>query len=347
MVRIAVVTSHPPLSQGGHLVIAQALNRALREAGHEAAVLYTPEARFGRQASAYWRTWRSDVRKAHGGLPVDQVISLRFPSYAIRHARHVSWLNHRMREYYDLWDAFQPHLSWKNRLKEGLRRRAVHGIDTFLLRHNVERVFAQSKTIQTRLSRWGGIPSEVVYPPPPPRPYRCDAYGDYLFVISCLTPLKRIGLVVDALAHPDAAGVRCVIAGDGEDAVPLRARIARHGLDDRVHLVGRLEDRAVVDHFAGCRAVCFPPLREDYGFVTAEAFASRKAIVTCVDSGGPAELVQSGVSGLIAEPTAPALAAAIRTVMSDAALAERYGAAGHAVAAAMTWAETVERLVVV
>ena len=28
---------------------------------------------------------------------------------------------------------------------------------------------------------------------------------------------------------------------------------------------------------------CFPPLDEDYGFVTAEAFASRKAVITCRD----------------------------------------------------------------
>jgi len=36
----------------------------------------------------------------------------------------------------------------------------------------------------------------------------------------------------------------------------------------------------------------FPPFEEDYGFVTAEAFASGKAVITCRDSGGPAELVE-------------------------------------------------------
>ena len=42
--------------------------------------------------------------------------------------------------------------------------------------------------------------------------------------------------------------------------------------------------------YGRCRAVCFTPLNEDYGFVTAESFASRKPVVSCTDSGGPAWL---------------------------------------------------------
>ena len=55
--RIAVVTSSPPLVEGGHLVIARALVRALRDEGHIADVVVTPQNRFGRQASAYLATW--------------------------------------------------------------------------------------------------------------------------------------------------------------------------------------------------------------------------------------------------------------------------------------------------
>ena len=52
---IAVVTSSPPMAEGGHMVIARELTRALREAGHDAHIVVTPQNRFGRQASAYWR----------------------------------------------------------------------------------------------------------------------------------------------------------------------------------------------------------------------------------------------------------------------------------------------------
>ena len=44
----------------------------------------------------------------------------------------------------------------------------------------------------------------MLLPPPPPRPYRCDGYGDYIFAVSRLTPLKRLDLLIRALALPAA-----------------------------------------------------------------------------------------------------------------------------------------------
>src|SRR5689334_5062259 len=103
MAVVLVVTSSPPGVEGGHLVIARALERALRDAGHRAAVVTTPSSGFGQQASAYFANWATDVRKTSQGERVDQVITLRFPSFAVRHPNQVCWLNHTMREYYDLW----------------------------------------------------------------------------------------------------------------------------------------------------------------------------------------------------------------------------------------------------
>ncbi len=347
MARIVVATSTPPLTEGGHLVIARALVRALEEAGHHAGLVLTPQNRFGRQGAAYLATWLTDVGLTGEGARTDQVISLRFPSYALRHPVHVCWLNHRMREYYDLWERFRATLSWKNRVKEGLRRRLVHVADRYLLTRRVARVYAQSRTVQARLARWGGIAAEVLYPPAPPRSYRCDGYGDYILLVSRLTPLKRVDLLLDALARRPARGVRAVIAGDGEARAALAARAAALGLEGRVTFAGRLTDEALVAHLAKCRAVCFPPFDEDYGFVTVEAFAARKAVVTCRDSGGAAELVRDGVNGFVVDPTPDALADALARLADDAALAERLGAAGHAAAAELTWPRAVERLVIV
>jgi glycosyltransferase involved in cell wall biosynthesis len=341
--RVAVVTSSPPLTEGGHLVIARALVEALRECGHHAGLVVTPQNRFGRQASAYLATWLTDLGDSPHG-PIDQVISLRYPSYAIRHPAHVCWLNHTMREYYDRWESFSAGLSPLAKVKEGIRRRAIHATDGYLLRHRVTRVVAQSDTIRQRLARYLHVPSAVLHPPAPPRAYRCDAYGDYLFAVSRLTPLKRVDLLLKALAEPAAVGVRCVIAGDGEQAADLQALSARLGLAGRVRFAGRISEAELVDYLARCRAVCFPPLDEDYGFVTVEAFASSKAVVTCRDSGGPAELVRDGQNGLVCEPAPAALASALSQVMEDRTRAIRMGEAGRATVAPMTWPAAVETL---
>jgi len=249
-----------------------------------------------------------------------------------------------MREYYDLWDRFQATLSWKARVKERVRRAAIHRVDTYLLTRRVVRVFAQSATIQRRLRRFGNIPSEVLYPPAPPRPYRCDSYGGELFAVSRFTPLKRIDLLVRALAEPSAAGVRCTIAGDGEEAARIRRLVRDLGLESRVTVPGAVDSAALVSHLASCRAVVFPAFEEDFGLVTVEAFASGKAVITCRDSGGPAELVRDGESGLICDPTPASLATALARLASDQGLAERLGAGAAATSGEISWPKTVDRL---
>ncbi len=163
-------------------------------------------------------------------------------------------------------------------------------------------------------------------------------------MVSRLTALKRADLLLEALARPEAAGIRAVMAGEGEERERLLANIARLGLANRVTLTGRLSDDQLLDHLARCRVVCFPPLQEDYGFVTTEAFRSHKAVVTCRDSGGPAELVEDGVSGVICEPTPAALAGALAHVMIRDGVAERMGRAAFAAGVRLNWADAVRAL---
>jgi glycosyltransferase involved in cell wall biosynthesis len=341
--RIAVVTSSPPMAEGGHLVIARSLVQALQEAGHGADLVVTPQNRFGRQGAAYLATWLTDLGEAAGGR-IDQVISLRYPSYAVRHEKHVCWLNHTMREYYDLWDAFSGGLSPQGRLKERVRRTLVHAADRYLLTHNVDRLFTISRTVKARLAIWPSLEATVLYPPAPQRAYRCERYGDFIFMVSRLTPLKRAAMLVEALATDEGAGLKAVVAGDGEERDRLARLIADRNLSDRVTLVGAVSSSDLLHYLAHCRAVCFPPRDEDYGFVTVEAFAARKAVVTCSDSGGPAELVEDGVHGFVCEPTPQALAVRLRQLTDDSALAERLGTQAHARGATITWADTVRQL---
>jgi glycosyltransferase involved in cell wall biosynthesis len=186
-----------------------------------------------------------------------------------------------------------------------------------------------------------------LYPPPPVRPYRCEAYGDYVFMVSRLTPLKRADLLVRALATPQGRGIRAVIAGDGEERGRLHALVAQLGLADRVALTGPLTDAALLEHLARCRIVCFPPVQEDYGFVTVEAFASAKAVVTCTDSGGPAELVADNERGYVCVATPEALAAALDRSMQDRVAAERMGASALAFVSRLTWTDTIRALTAV
>lgn len=347
MARVLVVTSAPPLTEGGHLVLARALVRALEECGHQAGLVTTPSNRFGRQGPAYLANWLTDVGMTGTGERVDQIITLRFPSYAVRHPEHVCWLNHTMREYYDQWPQWSGRLSPQGRLKETARRTLIRAADTYFFKRHVRRLFTISAAVRDRLARWNGVAAEVLHPPPPPRPYRCDGYGDYLFFASRLTPMKRVDLVLRALAEPSAQSIRCVIGGDGEDRPRLASLAQELRIESRVTFTGALSEPALLDHLARCRAVVFPPLDEDYGFVTVEAFSASKPVITCTDSGGPLEFVRDGENGLIVEPTPAAMAAAFARVMDAPSTVEQMGVRARESVGLMTWPAAVKKLVIV
>ena len=236
MALLAIVTSSPPGVEGGHLVIARALAAAARASGHDAHLVVTPDLGFGRFTASYVANWRTDVSHVDG-RPVDQVISLRYPSFAVRHPAHVCWLNHTIREYYDLWPRFANSISRRARAKERVRRAILHAVDGWLLAHNVSEVVAQSHTVARRLAAELGVKADVLYPPPPPSRYRCETYGDYVFTVSRLTPLKRVDLLVRAMAEPTACHIKAVVAGDGESRARLEALARSLGIADRKSVV--------------------------------------------------------------------------------------------------------------
>jgi len=341
---ICVVTSDVPMVHGGHRVIADSLVTALQQAGCEAGVVYTAQNRFGRQLSAYLSTRLMDVGMTGDGKTVDGVISMRFPAFAVKHPNHICWLNHRMREYYDLWSDFYDSIgSFKNRVKESIRRKLIWMADDYFLRHHVKKMFAQSETIRDRLRQWGGIEAEVLYPPAPVRPYRHEGYENYIFCVSRLSPLKRVDILVKAFYHIRDKNLRCVIAGEGPEGEKLEKMIEAKGLGGRVKLLGLIDDGQLVDHLSRCRAVFYGPKSEDYGLVTLEAYESRKPVVTLSDSGGPTELVRDGETGFICPVSPEAVAAKLDILAAGADQAAALGEEGHRSTAHINWKTVVSR----
>ncbi len=343
--RILVVTSDVPFVEGGHLTIARCTVQALLDHGYEADLVLTPQNRFGRQFRAYLANFFTDVEIDGLGRRVHQVISFRFPSFAVRHDRHVCWLNHRLREYYDLWEDLKSQLSWKGKLKESARKQIIRIIDNYLLKHNVDKIFAQSETIQQRLKKWGNIPSEVLFPPPPQRDYYTNDYADYIFTVSRLQRMKRLDLLIKSFKYMKNKEFKAVIAGSGPEYANLMSLIRENKLEKRISLIGKSDDKTILRHFANCRAVYFAPFREDYGFVTGEAFASSKCVITAEDSGGPTELVKHGQRGYICESLPEKIAEKIDILANDIKLAEQMGQNAKNFISNITWDKTIERLI--
>jgi glycosyltransferase involved in cell wall biosynthesis len=212
-----------------------------------------------------------------------------------------------------------------------------------------KRIFTNSRNVQGRLWDSLRLPSEPLYHPSPaaealfarePGPY-----GDYVFLPGRMEALKRQSLVLDAMRHV-RSDVRLVLVGRGPDEPVLRERAARLGLADRIVFEIDVPDERLYELYLGSLAVSYGPFDEDYGYVTIEAFAARRPVVTTTDAGGPLEFVADGETGLVVPPEPDAIAEAFDRLAGDRALAARLGNAGHALARERVpgWPEIVARL---
>ena len=139
--------------------------------------------------------------------------------------------------------------------------------------------------------------------------------------------------------------VRCRIAGTGEERGALEKLIADLALEDRVELLGWIDDDRAVALYSGALAVFYAPYDEDYGYVTIEAFRSAKPVITVADSGGVLEWVRDGKTGYVTPPDDPAaIASRLDALYSDRALARRLGEAGAAKARDVSWDPVIDRL---
>jgi glycosyltransferase involved in cell wall biosynthesis len=343
MKTVLICSAQAPFVVGGAEILVAELRENLERRGFRVDVAsvpfkWYPVAEIPRQALA-WRLL--DVTESNG-LSVDMVIPTKFPTYLVRHPRKVAWLFHQHREAYDLYGT--PYCSISESAEDQEVKQSIHTMDTTTL-GECRRIFTISKNVAGRLARFNGLTGEALYPPPHQRElYRSDGFGDYLFYAGRLDKLKRLDLVIDALARVKT-NARLKIAGRGPLEGELRKQVARLRLDERVEILGFLPAEDLIALYARCKAACYAPKDEDYGYVTVEAFLSQKPVVTTSDAGGPLEFVTNGETGLVAEPEPRALADAIDQLwQTKEARLREMGEAGRRTVEGITWDGVIDRL---
>ncbi|WCM56062.1 glycosyltransferase family 4 protein [Microbacterium sp. EF45047] len=138
-----------------------------------------------------------------------------------------------------------------------------------------------------------------------------------VLAVGRLGRMKGFDLLIDAFAQAGLAGVRLEIIGGGPERDALHRRIEAAGLGDRVRLVGERDAAGVARRIGEAAAVVVPSRSEAFGIAALEAWRGGAALVM-TSRGGGAELVRDGEDAVLVDPTdTAALAAAIRSVMTD------------------------------
>jgi glycosyltransferase involved in cell wall biosynthesis len=326
-VRVLIASTYVPFIKGGGTKIVEDLAGALRARGFETDTTLIP----------FYSAWPDipaqtvglrllDVSESCGNR-IDRLITIRYPSYALNHPNKVAWFIHHHREAYDLWGTpwgGMPDTQTGRHYRDMMRR----SDDTYL--RECRKVFTNSKIVADRLRTFNGLePDGVLYPPlPDGAEFGPGPFGDYLFYASRLVPIKRQSLAIRAMNHTHR-DVRLVIGG-APDVPAYQAELQRQideaGLGQRVRLLGWISEEEKADLMAGCCGALYLAHNEDsYGYVTLEAFHSAKPVITLTDSGGPLEVIEDGVNGLVAEPEPEALAEAMDRLWADREAARDMG----------------------
>jgi len=92
----------------------------------------------------------------------------------------------------------------------------------------------------------------------------------------------------------------------------------------RVHFLGRLDRRRVLECMMGAKVFAFPSRVEGFPMVILEAMSCGLPVVYSKEPAGT-ELIEDGVSGLLAEPTPNDFATKISRILDDEILARKLG----------------------
>lgn len=324
--KIVIATAQALFVKGGAEFLTENLCNALIRAGHQVEIVNIPfmdrpleiiedqmiAARL-MEISASW-AGRTDL-----------CIGLKFPSYYIPHPNKVLWVLHQHRAAYDLFDT--PYSNIKNDdAGNAVRNLIMNGDNRYL--PEAERIYTIAKNVSKRLEKYNGIPSAPLYHPcPGMEQFYCEQYEEYILMPSRITQAKRQYLALEALAETKTKVMLYILGKADHEAEKkkLDVYIEEHHLQDRVRFLDFVPQEEKIRLYANAKAVLFIPKDEDYGYITLEAMAASKPVITATDSGGPLEFVVQHENGIIAEPNASALAEAMDRMWSSRTMPQEYG----------------------
>lgn len=345
--KIVIATVQVPFVVGGAELLARNLKTALLNAGHETEIVTMPfiDSPLPRIEEHIVAARLMDQEWSWGGK-ADLFIGLKFPAYYMPHPNKVVWALHQHRAAYDLFDTEFSNI--KNTIEGRAVRQIIQRADETYLAE-AKRIYTIADNVTNRMMKYNGIAAKTLYHPcPDMEKFYIDKYEPYILMPSRINITKRQMLALEALTH-SKSDISLYIVGKAEaeyEKNRMLEYIKEQRLENRVKYYDYVSQEEKLHLYANAKGVLFIPRDEDYGYITLEAMAAGKAVITARDSGGPLEFVKDGYSGMVTDSTPESIAQAIDQIAEDTNLAIRYGENGRRLLKEMniTWEHVVKEL---
>lgn len=343
--KIAVCTAQVSFTKGGAESLTQELYQELLKRDYDVEYINIPFKWYPhKEIITHALVWRLIDLTESNGEKIDRLICTKYPSYVVKHPNKVVWLIQQFRQAYELYNT--PYSDLQDSKEGEMIRDKIIDIDNITLKES-KKIFTISKNTARRLMRYNNIKGEPLYPPPKNADkFYCEDFGDYIIYPSRIESIKRQYLLVKAMKYTKS-NAKCLIVGNGPQEREIKQLANNLKVNDKVKFCGYIPDDELIDLYAKSLGVFYAPYDEDFGYVTLEAFLSRKPVITTADSGGPLEFVEDGTNGYVASFEPKNIAEKIDNLFEDKAMAKRMGESGYKKIKSMniTWDNVIKKLV--
>lgn len=148
-----------------------------------------------------------------------------------------------------------------------------------------------------------------------------------ILFVGTLNPVKGLQYLVEAFKtiSRKIPKAKLLLVGDGPERRNLENMVKKNGLEDKVSLIGRVENDEVPKYMTIADVFVLPSLSESFGIVNLEAMACGLPIVATRVDGIP-EVVNDPENGFLVEPmNSGQIAAKVILLLENDALREKMG----------------------
>ena len=279
--------------------------------------MYTGERRSYREAFLFALSCFRLLRFRFDVIETDQ-----FPTFHIFTLRLITWLKRQRLTvtWHEVWDRayWREYLGWAGYIAWFVQWLAIRAPD-HLIAASTETADRLRKELGKRASLSvapNGIDLDGIH-----NSYPDDTRVD-LVTVGRLLPHKNVDVLLDtvALLHATGLPVTCRIIGDGPQREVLHKHARDLGIDHVIEFRHDVwEQKDVYSLVKAARAAVFPSSREGFGIAVLEAIACGVPVVTTSAPDNLARhLVARSAAGVVCDPSAVDIAAAVRGLLADA-----------------------------
>lgn len=234
---------------------------------------------------------------------------------------HISYINSPPRMFWEFYDYYQSFSLSSSKLLTKICLTYLKVVSTFCriwdyyASQRSDKILANSKTPQSKIQKYYGRDSELVYPFVDIKLYENTKLTkeDFYLVISRLVSWKKVDQAIEACIQ---TGDRLKVVGTGEELSNYRKLAEGH---TNIEILGYVDEKVKIGLLASCKALINTQY-EDFGIVPLEAMACGKPVIA-FGKGGALETVIPGKTGVFyTEQTVNALTETLKSFDADAYL---------------------------